>query len=111
MMTESDIMREIQLAATKLGSRLMRNNCGQAVTENGYVIRFGLGNPGGADLIGWTSTGKFLAIEVKRPGKSPTVEQRNFLDAVTKAGGVAGVARSVEDAMEIISRDDTWCDK
>lgn len=101
--TEADIMREIQLAATKLGARLHRNNCGQAVTQNGYVIRFGVGNPGGSDLIGWTSAGRFLAIEVKRPGKNPTKEQRDFLDAVTLAGGIAGVARSVEDAMEIIN--------
>lgn len=110
--TEADIMREIQLAASKDGHRLMRNNCGQTVTENGNIIRFGVGNPGGSDLIGWTSTGKFLAIEVKRPGKNPTKEQRNFLDAVTKAGGVAGVARSVGDAVEIISSVDTeWSGK
>lgn len=111
MTTEADIMREIQLALSRLACRVFRNNCGQAVTENGYVIRFGVANPGGSDLIGWTATGRFLAIEVKRPGKNPTKEQRNFLDAVVKAGGVAGVARSVEDAVEIIRRDNTWCDK
>lgn len=98
------------LAVSRLGSRVFRNNVGVAKTDTGSVIRFGLA-VGSSDLIGWTLTGKFLAIEVKRPGKNPTKEQQNFLDAVTKAGGVAGVARCVEDAVEIIHRDNTWCDK
>ena len=100
-MTEADIMRQIQLAATKLGARLFRNNVGMATTNTGSVIRFGLA-VGSADLIGWSATGKFIAIEVKRPYGKPTKEQRRFLDAVVAAGGIAGVARSVEDAVEII---------
>lgn len=110
-MTEADIMREIQLALSRLGCRAFRNNVGVAKTDTGSVIRFGL-TVGSSDLIGWTASGRFLAIEVKRPGKNPTKEQRNFLDAVTKAGGIAGVARSVEDAVEIVRRDsNAWCDK
>mgnify|MGYP001574492976 CR=1 FL=1 len=110
--TEADIMREIMLAVSRIGGRVFRNNCGMATTESGNAIRFGVANPGGSDLIGWTATGQFLAIEVKCPGKNPTVEQRNFLDAVTKAGGIAGVARSVDDAVEIIrGGNSNWCDK
>ena len=39
----------------------------------------------------------FIAVEVKRPGRFPTVEQKAFLDAVKTAGGISIVARSVED--------------
>jgi hypothetical protein len=46
-----------------------------------------------------------LAIEVKRPGESPTPAQRRFLEAVMRAGGVAFVATSVEDVRrEFVSR-------
>ena len=104
-MTEAELMREIQLVATGLGARLFRNNVGMATSSTGSIIRFGLA-VGSSDLIGWTATGKFLAIEVKRPYGKPTKDQRRFLDAVITAGGIAGVARSVEDAVEII-RDKT----
>ncbi len=100
-MTEADIMREIQLAATKLGARLFRNNVGMATTNTGSVIRFGLAI-GSPDLIGWTKLGRFLAVEVKTSSGRLTKHQRQFLDAIIAAGGIAGVARSVGDAVEII---------
>ena len=62
----------------------------------GVFVKFGLCNPGGADLIG-IYKGKFLAIEVKQPDKNPTVEQRNFLEFIRNSGGIAGIARSPSD--------------
>lgn len=41
--------------------------------------------------------GRRLEVEVKRPGENATDEQQKFLDAVRGAGGVAFVARCVED--------------
>lgn len=53
---------------------------------------------GVSDVLGiWK--GKFLAIEVKVPGKYPTHEQRAFLDKVNKEGGIGFVARSLEDVI------------
>jgi hypothetical protein len=43
------------------------------------------------------TTGRFLAIEVKRPGNKPTPEQQQFIDTINEAGGLAFVARSVEE--------------
>ena len=43
----------------------------------------------------------FTAIEVKDKGR-PTPEQLAFIDVVRKAGGLAGVARSVEEAQAIL---------
>ena len=112
-MTEAAIMRAIQIEASKQGCRLFRNNCGQAITKSGNIIRFGLANPGGSDLIGWkpvTITKEwigqriavFTAIEVKCPGKKPTQSQADFIEAVKKAGGIALVACSVEESLENI---------
>lgn len=46
--------------------------------------------------------GRFVAIEVKAPGKGAEPAQRTFLDNVNQAGGVAGVARSVDEAWGLL---------
>lgn len=56
---------------------------------------------GVSDIIG-IYKGRFLAIEVKKPGAKPTNHQWNFLKAVHENGGIALVARSVEDVAEIL---------
>lgn len=43
----------------------------------------------------------FCALEIKDKGKA-TVLQRHFISVVNEAGGVAGVARSVEEAQRIV---------
>jgi len=48
---------------------------------------------GVSDIIGCIpKTGRFLAIEVKRPGGKPTLEQQQFIDTINEAGeiGVCG---------------------
>ena len=50
-------------------------------------------------------TGRFLGIEVKRPGYSPSdvrPEQRAWLSVPPKFGAVAGVASSVDEAMRLV---------
>src|SRR5262245_45900280 len=72
-----------------------------AVKTRPRVVRFGF--PGLADIIGcktvtWPeSCARFLAIECKREGEEPTAAQEAFLYSVHKAGGIAIVARNVED--------------
>ena len=56
---------------------------------------------GVSDLIGCID-GKFIAIEVKTNVGRVTEMQRRFIDSVLKAGGVAGVCRSVEDVEELL---------
>ena len=46
----------------------------------------------------------FASIEVKTPTGRVRPEQQQWLDAVQAAGGVAGIARSVEDAQQILLR-------
>jgi len=50
-----------------------------------------------SDLIGQMKDGRFLACEVKREGAKLMDHQRDFLNEVIENGGVAFVARCVED--------------
>ncbi|MES2709763.1 MAG: hypothetical protein V4726_24410 [Verrucomicrobiota bacterium] len=43
------------------------------------------------------------SIEVKKPGEGPRKNQKTWLAAVTAAGGIAGIARSKNEAQQIIS--------
>jgi hypothetical protein len=78
-------------------------------------VRYGL-QPGSSDLIGWRTVtitpdmvgqriAVFTSIEVKTPTGRVKPEQQQWLDAVQAAGGIAGVARSVEDALRITTAD------
>jgi hypothetical protein len=51
--------------------------------------------------------GRFLAIEMKRPGYRPsdvTDDQRRFMEIVRKYNGVAGVACSEDEAFDLLSK-------
>ena len=112
-MTEGDIMRTIQLDLANGPVRLLRNNAGMLKNQAGNIVRFGVGGVGGSDLLGWRtititpdmvgqSVAVFAAIEVKTPQGRVTPEQQNFIDRVAHFGGLAGVARSTEDARQIL---------
>lgn len=73
---------------------LWRNSCG---FDAGARVRYGIGNPGGADLIG-CYRGRFIAIEIKTPTGRQTDEQKQFEQLVTARGGVYAVIRSVDEA-------------
>jgi hypothetical protein len=49
-------------------------------------------------------TGRFLGIEVKRPGGRLTDLQKATLARINAAGGVAGVAFGVEDALALLEQ-------
>lgn len=84
------------LEVSKLGHTVFRNNTGRLQNKFGAWVNYGLCK-GSSDLIGWTKDGRFLAIEVKAPGKKPTDAQLNFIDKVNDAGGVAFCTDKVSD--------------
>ena len=111
---ETKIQQEIRLGlGTRDDVRLFRNQVGQLPDpRTGRPVQFGLAK-GSADLVGWTTrtiteddVGKsyaiFTSIEVKTPTGRPTQYQQAWLTAVEKAGGIAGIARSVDDALRIV---------
>lgn len=96
-MTESQLQDSIRLALGAVdGLVLFRNNIGMA-ERGGHKIRFGVGGPGGADLIG-LYRGRFVAVEIKTPTGRQTPEQRTFQQLVERLQGVYVVLRSVEEA-------------
>ena len=61
------------------------------------------GFKGLSDIIGMLRDGRFLAVEVKRPGGQPTQAQIEFLGLVDRSGGVAFIARSVDDVIRALA--------
>lgn len=123
-MSEHKIQNEIRNALVDRGL-FFRVNVGQAWTgddvqrlPDGSVLitnarPFSTGLPKGfSDLFGLTplriqqhhvglQLAVFTAIEVKGPRGRTSERQQNFLDAVESNGGLAGVARCPEDALDI----------
>lgn len=97
-MTESQLQDAIRLELGRTGELVLwRNNCGSAVMRNGFRVTFGVGNPGGADLIG-IYRGRAVFVEIKTPTGRQSPEQRQFQQLVERHGGIYVVLRSVEDA-------------
>jgi len=65
------------------------------------LVSYGLCK-GSSDLIGIRRDGRFVAIEVKAERGRLRPEQERFLGLVDAYGGLAGVARSVDEARRII---------
>jgi hypothetical protein len=112
-MSEQKIQQEIRLTCSTGDTRLWRNNTGTLRDQHGRPVQFGLCK-GSADLIGWKQVtvtpemvgqqvAVFTSIEVKTPTGRLRPEQQAWLDTVQAAGGIAGVARSVEDALRIVT--------
>lgn len=102
-MKETNIQQLCRIAASDMGAIVWRNNVGKLQDRNGQWVAYGVCNPGGSDLIG-IYKGRFLALEVKQPGKSATTVQENFLRAVRQNGGIAGVVRSPEDVRNLLTQ-------
>jgi hypothetical protein len=57
---------------------------------------------GMSDIMGILKNGRTLAIEVKSRTGRMRPGQEEFLQTIRQAGGVAGVCRSVEDAVRLL---------
>lgn len=115
MTTETDILQSCRLAVGRLPDvRLWRNNSGLLYDAQGRPVRFGVGERGGSDLIGLKRVvitpemiGKtlavFAAVEVKTETGRVRPEQAHFIDFVSSFGGIAGVVRSPEEAVRLVT--------
>ena len=99
-MKEANVQALIMMALSDAGCLVWRQNTGVLPDRNGRLVRFGL-CVGSSDIVGIAPDGKFLAIEVKTALGQPTDAQLNFIRAVQRHGGRAGIARSAAEAVEI----------
>jgi hypothetical protein len=108
---EAKVQNDIRIACGAGPARLWRNNTGALKDATGRLVRYGL-CPGSSDLIGLRQVtitpdmvgqtiAQFVAIEVKDRGRL-TEQQQAFITMVQQAGGLAGVARSPEEARAIL---------
>lgn len=132
MAEEIALMRELQIAASRFGARLFRQNSGvgwvgrvKRITRAGPVQAkpgdvllsgarpFHAGFEGLSDLGGWVpvtitpdhvgmTLAVYLQAEVK-DGARVTEAQARWIDAVNRSGGIAGVVRSHDDLAALIA--------
>ena len=112
MPSEQHIQQQIRLTCSRGPVRLWRNNVGRLLDQQGRMVTFGL-CPGSADLIGYRTItitpdmigqqiAVFAAVEVKSPTGRPTPQQTAWLEHISTAGGLAGIARSEDDARALL---------
>lgn len=103
-MSETATIVSPALALLKAAGILcFRNN----VDQRGRV-KCGLGT-GSADIVGLLKSGRFFAIECKTPrGGLPSDQQVAWGNAVLKSNGYWGIARSPEQAIELVRMWQRW---
>src|SRR3990167_7357363 len=69
--------------------------------RDGKAVFFAHSEKGISDIIGCTKEGRFIAIEVKKPGGRPSPEQLEFIEMVNKQGGIAFIAYSIQDVLDV----------
>jgi hypothetical protein len=101
-MTESALQDRIRLVlGADPAGVWWRNNIGVAELR-GHKVRFGVGGPGGADLIG-LFRGAFVAVEVKTPTGRQSEDQRIYQRLVESKQGIYVIVRSEDDARDLLS--------
>lgn len=110
---ESAVLKQV-LRLSRGAVRLFRNQVGSYKLEDGRRLTSGLCR-GSSDTVGWVSMvirpehvgmriARFVAIECKAEDGTVQPHQQQFLDVVTAAGGIAGVARSAAEAELLLQR-------
>lgn len=102
MTEEHRIQNEIRLALADT-CVMFRINVGKGYTPDGRY--FDTGVPRGfSDLFGVRKAdGRAVFIEVKTAKGRPTDQQKNFLETMRKNGAIAGVCRSSEEAVQLVT--------
>jgi hypothetical protein len=100
-MKEADLYKQMIDAASYLGFRLQRINSGKIRVGKRWVH---LAKEGTPDLIGYSITGKYTAIEVKLPGEKLRPEQQDYLRDVELRGGIGICVSSVEGLIENLKK-------
>lgn len=100
--SEQEVQNEIRVGLSRAGHMVFRTNVGKVRMMDGRWFDTGLpkGHP---DLYGFRSDGQIFYIEVKNEKGRVRPEQKKFIEVVKERGAKAGVARSLEEALEIVN--------
>lgn len=113
---ETILQNQIRLAVSSACRDvvLFRNHSGALHdSKTGRLVPFGL-SPGSPDLVGWKSlmitpdmvgmqVAVFCGIEIKTPTGRLREDQAHWLQRLGNSGGISGVARSVDEAINLLS--------
>lgn len=113
MKTEKRVQDEIRIALSKYGM-VFRTNAGEfwqgkLVYSKEFKQRVLInlrrvdGLPAGFSDLLFVGSGRVAFIETKTNKGKPSPEQENFLNLMRHKNHLSGIARSVEDAIEIIN--------
>ena len=98
--SEANILNDCLIALSGAGCLAWRNNTGVLPDRRGKPVRFGL-CVGSSDIIGIAPDGVFFAVECKTAKGRATDKQHNFISAVVRQGGRAGIARTAQEAVRL----------
>lgn len=99
---EHEIQNEIRKAVSPY-CVMFRINVGKGKTPDGRYFFTGVPK-GFSDLFGVRkSDGRAVFIEVKTPKGKPSADQIKFIEQMKKCGAVAGICRSAQQAIDLIT--------
>jgi hypothetical protein len=99
-LTETTLQNQIRCALSDHGI-VIRQNTGFFKTSDNRTVKCGI--TGLSDLLFIGRNGNVHFIEVKTTKGRATPEQLNFIQLMNSMGIKSGIARSVEEALEIIN--------
>jgi hypothetical protein len=102
-MTEESVIIQACLEYLRIyGAFVWRNNTGALRDKTDRPVFFG--KPGSSDILGLLPGGRFIAVECKSQKGKLSEKQKDFLEAVEHLGGLAIVARSVDDVINAVKK-------
>ena len=97
---ERDIQRAIlKILAMNSVLAWKAHSQGVKIAGHGRIPNPSAGIP---DICGICKNGRFLGIEVKRPGGTVAEHQTEFMRKILATGGLAFVARSLDDVLAVL---------
>lgn len=100
--TDRKLMDVVRAVARGTGSLDMLR-AALASSRGAVPVVYGVGNPGGADLIG-CARGRFLAVETKARIGRQSPAQQDFQRIVESLGGIYAIVRSEGQAKALLDR-------